>query len=107
MRMWGVSPEKLCNKHLLGEHVEMHMFAGTINKGISIQGYIDKGLVNPALIQQRHEELAQEMVRRGMNHQPPPQPIPTQPEHLVVDVFNSGQELIKRCPFCRSKIQAT
>ena len=36
MRMWNVDPKLMCNKHLLGEHVEMHMFFGTIQKGISM-----------------------------------------------------------------------
>lgn len=24
--MWGVDPSAMCRNHLLGEHVEMHMF---------------------------------------------------------------------------------
>ena len=32
MRMWMIDPTMLCTKHLLGEHVELHMFVGTINK---------------------------------------------------------------------------
>ena len=35
MRMWNVDVTKMCNKHLLGEHVEMHMFVGIIIKGTS------------------------------------------------------------------------
>ena len=41
MRMWMVNPEILCRKHLLGEHVELHMLVGWIIKGKSIQGYLD------------------------------------------------------------------
>ena len=33
MRMWLVNPALLCRQHLLGEHVEMHMFAGHILEG--------------------------------------------------------------------------
>ena len=47
----------------------MHMFAGTIKKGVSIQGYIEKGLVNPRQIKDRHEALVEEMDRRGYKHQ--------------------------------------
>ncbi len=36
--MWGVSPKKLCNQRLLGEHLEMHMFLVCIKKGISLKG---------------------------------------------------------------------
>jgi len=101
MRMWGVEPNKLCRKHLLGEHVEMHMFAGTISKGISITGYILKELVNPALIQSRHDQLAEEINKRGYNHKSPlPFDCSTLP-YLPVDVNRSEQELKKRCQECK------
>lgn len=31
MRMWMVDPKIMCRKHLLGEHLELHMLAGCIN----------------------------------------------------------------------------
>ena len=39
--MWNIKTEKMCNQHLLGEHVEMHMFVGTLNKNKSIQEQYD------------------------------------------------------------------
>ena len=45
MRMWMVDPKIMCRKHLLGEHVEHHMFVGTINKRISIVGYLRDNLL--------------------------------------------------------------
>lgn len=33
MRMWLVPPSHMCRKHLLGEHVELHMLLGTLKKG--------------------------------------------------------------------------
>ena len=36
MRMWLVPPSHMCRKHLLGEHVELHMLLGTLKKGKSI-----------------------------------------------------------------------
>lgn len=42
MRMWKVNPKNMCRQHLLGEHVECHMFVGAILKGISLSGYIKK-----------------------------------------------------------------
>jgi hypothetical protein len=98
--MWGIDTKNLCRKHLLGEHVEMHMFAGTINKGISIVGYIEKGLVNPILIQQRHDEIAQEMLNRGYNHHSPLQeinkPLPT----ILLNIASNLANLKERCPEC-------
>ena len=44
MRMWLVDPKKLCREHLLGEHLEMHMFAYSINNDKNIEGFLEKGL---------------------------------------------------------------
>lgn len=106
MRMWGVPPELLCNPRLLGEHVEMHMFLGALRKHISIQGYVDRGLVNPALIYSRHEELSHEMLRRGMNHNSPFLPHRREPFLPVVDVAANLVELARWCPTCRQRIEA-
>ncbi|KKP77706.1 MAG: hypothetical protein UR73_C0013G0004 [candidate division WS6 bacterium GW2011_GWF1_35_23] len=103
MRMWGVNPELLCNKHLLGEHVEMHMFAGTIAKNISIQGYLDNKLVNPIEINDRHDLLVIEMQKRGMNHQSPLQKIDI---NIIgeIDVQKNINELSKRCKICQGRM---
>ena len=100
MRMWNVPPAVLCQKHLLGEHVEMHMFVGSINKGKSIAGFLADCLVDTRLIKQRHSELRVEMLARGMNHQSPlPEYEPTPvPGH--VDVEANLVELARRCPAC-------
>ena len=102
MRMWGIDPKKLCRKHLLGEHVEMHMFAGTIKKGISITGYLENGLVDPSTILARHEVLAKEMVERGYNHNSPLD-FPLTLESAVVDVKANRDDLRKRCPECKKR----
>ncbi len=100
MRMWGIDPKKLCQKHLLGEHMEMHMFVGTIKKGISIKGYINKGLVNPQLIYKRHNLIAKEMTRRGMNHMSPIafdcSNLPSSP----IAVKQNERQLKERCKKC-------
>ena len=106
MRMWLVDPKLMCNRHLLGEHVEMHMFAGTIRKGKSIQGYLDRHLVETGKIALRHDELAAEMAHRGMNHKTPlAQPF-CHPCGLVQEYLNL-MELVRRCPECRERIIRT
>jgi len=103
MRMWGVNPKCMCDKHLLGEHVEMHMFVGCINKRKNIDGYLEKGLVNLGLIRKRHDELVQEMERRGMNHKSP------LPNFLIesgvgfIDKKKNLADLIGRCFRCMKK----
>ena len=68
MRMWMVDPRVMCRQHLLGEHVEIHMFVGAISRGKSVKGYLEKGLLEVHNMYARHEELMEEMKRRGYNH---------------------------------------
>ena len=101
MRMWSVPPSKMCRRHLLGEHVELHMIVGSLNKGTSMEGYYAKGLVDTAGITERHEALVDEMTARGMHHK---SPLPTfyDPHRGHLDPDNQ-QELLRRCPDCRSR----
>ena len=103
MRMWNINPELMCRKHLLGEHVECHMFVGTINKEKSIEGYVKKGLVELHKIRERHKELVREMRKRGYDHN---SPLPNFKSKKLgkVDSKNNLLELSKRCPQCKSNI---
>ena len=101
MRMWLVDPTKMCRQHLLGEHLELHMFATTIKQGKSIKGYVNKNLVDTSKIQLRHEELVAEMVRRGYNHKSPL----VYEDSLnigIVSSKNSLEELRNRCETCKA-----
>ena len=101
--MWGVDPELLCRQHLLGEHVEMHMFYGTIKKGKSINGYIKGGLVDPSLIEFRHDVLANEMMRRGYNHKSPMNfDLPLQ-SSISLDIERNKEVLRNRCIECKNR----
>ena len=104
MRMWMVPVEQMCRKHLMGEHVETHMFVGTMNNYKSLKGYIDKGLVETDNLQTRHDELAKEIERRGYSHNSPlviNKLVAATYEGLgKVDVQNSLDELATRCPDC-------
>ena len=62
-----IDPIMLCNKHLLGEHVELHMFVGTINKGKKLDGYKKNGLVEVHNIRSRHKELVGENSPNAMD----------------------------------------
>lgn len=68
MRMWMVDPMLMCDRHLLGEHFEIHMFVGCLNKGKSVKGYLEKGLLEIQSLKKRHGKLVREMKRRGMKH---------------------------------------
>lgn len=71
MRMWMIEPKLMCNKHLVAEHVELHMFVGAINRGRKLQGYWDNGLIDPTGICARHFVITHEMERRGLRHSSP------------------------------------
>jgi len=61
-----VDTPTMCRRHLLGEHVELHMLVGCILKGKCIDGYFS--LVEVHNIRRRHTEISREMKRRGYNH---------------------------------------
>jgi len=107
MRMWMVSPKLLCTKHLLGEHVEVHMLAGSIIEGKSIEGYMQRGLVDPAVIYERHDQLAEEMTARGFVHESTMRDVDVS-EYVFgcVSIVESLVELRKRCPECSELINA-
>lgn len=111
MRMWLVDPKIMCRKHLLGEHVELHMLVGTIRKNKSITGYIEKDLIQPNMIRARHYDLVIEMEDRGYKHK---SRLPIFIETLVhnyphkevyheLNIQKSLQELVRRCPDCRKR----
>jgi hypothetical protein len=104
--MWMVDPETMCRNHLLGEHVECHMFAGTINRGKNIRGYLDKGLLEVHNLKSRHDELAGEMEKRGYHHGSPLEYKPGDKAGSI-DAGRNAVELNKRCEQCRERNRLT
>jgi len=111
MRMWLCDPEILCQKHLCGEHVEMHMFLGSLKQGKKIDGYLNNNLFEPRLLFQRHEDLKNEMVKRGYNHNSCMTEVdcecvldmPNEKQYWEVDRKTALKDLLSRCPECRSR----
>jgi hypothetical protein len=101
MRMWNVNPRIMCRNHLLGEHLEMHMFVGCLNKGKSIEGYLD-GLLEIHNLKKRHRELVKEMGRRGYNHNSPLPKFKVK-KRGKINSKKSRKELLKRCKKCGGK----
>jgi hypothetical protein len=102
--MWNVSPRKMCNQHILGEHLEMHMFIGSIRKGIKLDGYISKGLVETNYIKSRHDILVKEMIRRGMTHNSPMDNFECEPLGKVNKAENEIV-LSSRCNKCKELME--
>jgi len=74
MRIWDIAPDKLCRKHLLGEHRELHaLYSILLEDKKAYRNHPEtkrwEGKL-PAL-KLRHEKLAKEMGKRGYNHKTP------------------------------------
>lgn len=107
MRLWMVNPTIMCRQHLLGEHNETHMFAGTLRKKVSIDGYLIEGELDPRLLYPRHEELVAEMLRRGYGHYSPLE-VPdfsylSLREEYYINSNESLDLLLSRCANCRER----
>ena len=105
MRMWMVDPRIMCRKHLLGEHVELHMIAASLRLGRRIDGYVAHNCVEPRAIARRHAALAKEMTRRGYRHASPlKQPRVLAHQHPTARVRRADalRELRRRCEACAS-----
>ena len=106
MRMWMLPPIGMCRKHLLGEHVELHMLLGSLRRGKNIEGFLSGGMVDPQLIFARHEELVAEMHRRGFNHTSPidgcecASLAARYTGRSAINIADNAAELQRRCPDC-------
>jgi hypothetical protein len=109
--MWMVNPRIMCRKHLLGEHVENHMFVGSMKK-VNLRGYVDNNLLEMQALSSRHDTLVKEMRRRGYNHQSPFDSetyeafFPTYDDYTrnsKVDVKPSLEDLLARCEECAQR----
>lgn len=71
MRIWDITPSKLCRNHLLGEHRELHAMWTIITenkKGYSLHPETIRWKGKLKAMYLRHEELVAEMIKRGYNH---------------------------------------
>tara|TARA_R100000458_G_scaffold59951_1_gene73213 strand:+ start:30652 stop:30993 length:342 start_codon:yes stop_codon:yes gene_type:complete len=108
MRMWMIDPKKLCRKHLLGEHGELHKFLPSFRKKFQVTKRVSPIVqIELSSYKKRHDDLAKEMVRRGFNHQSPIDELPDfsyLPKahyNAKVDINNSIEDLKERCIECK------
>ncbi|HSC57822.1 MAG TPA: pyrimidine dimer DNA glycosylase/endonuclease V [Nitrospira sp.] len=105
MRVWDISPKRLCRNHLLGEHRELHAIWSVLVNGK--KGYARhpetlrwKGKLRA--LYSRHEALVSEMAVRGYRHR---SPLPKKQasggarQEVFVDSLKRQLELLrsKRC----------
>lgn len=106
MRMWMTDPRILCRLHLLGEHRECHATAGSCNPepSASILGLVKAGMLELHNLQSRHDELVEEMFRRGYYGHVTPLEFSWEAPLGVVDRAKSFVDLYTRCLECRRRI---
>lgn len=111
MRMWMIDPKLLCRKHLLGEHGEIHKHKHNFEKKHSIAGRISPiVLIEPQNMQTRHDELAEEMLNRKMNHKSPYilpdlSHLPKKQLEIKADLYYNIIDLCDRCSACKLLIE--
>lgn len=74
MRIWDVDPSRLCRKHLLGEHRELHGLWNIITlgkRGYSRHPETVRWVGKQKALYRRHERLVSEILRRGYRHNSP------------------------------------
>jgi hypothetical protein len=107
MRMWMIDTKLLCDKHLIGEHGELHKHIHNFVKKHNMATRIEKGQIEVESMGTRHDELAQEMLDRGFRHQssfqmPDISYIPESLRIRKVDINANLAELRSKCTKCRS-----
>ncbi len=109
--MWMINTILPCRQHLGGEHFEMHKHIPKFRNGHNVHGRFYPIIqIQFKGYKERHDALAAEMIRRGMNHNSPLIDIPDfkliYPEYydLEVDIEISTKELMLRCTECCDRI---
>lgn len=101
--MWMIDPKILCRKHLLGEHVEIHMLVGSLQRKRSIAGFLNQGILEPQNALKRHAALVAEMQLRGYKHASKLQDVPHGAPSGHVDQVSSLTALLARCEACSTR----
>ena len=71
MRIWDIPPSKLCRKHLLGEHRELHALYSILlhnKKGYRSHPETLRWVGKLPALKKRHQLLVEEMNGRTYNH---------------------------------------
>jgi hypothetical protein len=69
--MWMIDPRFLCRQHLLGCHLEHHMFLGALKKKKKLKGFFLNNCFEPKSLKASHDEIVLEMLHRTYQHNTP------------------------------------
>jgi len=105
-RQWLVEPREMCKQHLLGEHLEAHIFLSKMQKGYKLDGFRKGSMFfGASYVQYRHDLIAEVL------NQPHKTPLLLQ--DLKVEKYpyiaptskdfeKSSNDLYGRCERCRN-----
>ncbi len=102
-RQWLADPNLMCQKHIVAEHFEAHMFLSKMEKGYSLKGFIEGSMFfGASFIQERHDLLAQYIEGHKTPLYIPETVIGKYPEipRLTNDFESSLGTLYSRCKNC-------
>ncbi len=106
-RMWGINPKLMCDQHLLGEHSEMHQEVGTLRNHAHgrkvVEGHAEENQIDTSLIQERHDDLVEELERRGFEHDSP-MDYRDKLDLGEINIEKNIKELAERCEECRERM---
>ena len=74
MRIWDINPKRLRDKHLFGEHLELHAIWSILTnneKGYRNHPETKRWVGKNKALYLRHEKLVKEIERRGYRHNSP------------------------------------
>lgn len=106
MRIWDVDPQRLCRRHLLGEHRELHALWSILTRdrrGYRTHPETLRWRGRLAALYRRHERLVSEMRRRGYRHASPLDAALATGEEVQQEYVDSPEEQLdilrrKPCP---------
>jgi hypothetical protein len=109
MRIWDITPDKLCRNHLLGEHSELHAIWSILTnskKGFAYHPETLRWRGKLKALYLRHEEIVDEMKKRGFNHKSPLNSDFAIGKSVQKDLVDSVEDQIKllRNKKCKCKV---
>ena len=111
-RMFMVPPSQMCQQHILGEHKELHMIAGSLKRAIdgddrhraTLEGQADAGNIDVRQLASRHRTL-----EAYGNWDSPLPSFNIQEASFAnghIDTRRSRRDLRSRCSDCAQQMEA-
>lgn len=99
MRVWDIDPSLLCDKHLNGEHREIHAIYNIItfgHEGYKYHPETKRWVGKIDALVKRHDKVVNEWLRRGKNHKTPLMNVgDSNNQDMFVNTIDEQVELIK------------